>query len=883
MSEHLVRAWLRLSVDEKSQWHGVGLCAALFLLHFALYSTWFIEDAAITFAFARNAATGEGLVAYPGGEPVEGFSNPSWTLLLAATRLLGISPWIAAKLFGALLGVATLPLAYLWGRRLLPREAGRFAVLVPLMLAVTPQFVQWCASGLENALFGFLLTLGAVLLIAEEAEARTPWSALPFFLLAITRPEAPLYAAVAGFLGLVFIANNRGGRAAWRWAWQWGALFGAPFAAFHALRFAYFAWELPNTYYAKLVEGDRFQPLKWGTRGWRYLRSYALSTGQGFLLPIYVLGQTGLRGLRGITGLSLALILLALLLPGLTWTKDLLPFWPAFDEPEWFVALRVVGLATLVLLAPGVGLERRGDMGRVLAWFLAFTALFFALYTGGDWMDGYRWLSMGIVPIAVLYIDGVHAVVRRLGGIASPVGSRRWRFAQGVLVVLIGTPLVIGAVHSGFRIGLPETGPYDVGRRVTYMQGAADRLHMDRVSLLEVDMGAHMWFSGFELVDMAGLVDVPMGHHRWEKPFVKQYVYEERQPDFAHVHGGWASRTRMASHRDFMDYVEIEPYPVGPRTQHAGNHVHKRLFVGAEWEGTPGREVRFTKGLTLAGWEIPAPEVAAGQSLYVELGWQRRGIATPFRAWLFLSAGDRLVVWEIPPAYDWLELRKWRRGEVIFGRHSLPLPSDLEEGSYDLGLVLVGEGEKGHVIGAAATPGVSLPDDPRLARGEVRWSGVVEVVPESVAMARAADHLARALQTAASGDCGQADVLWTTGRRFLAADHRWQASASRAIAPALARCYVDWAEALGPHDGLEAAQKARRWDHRDLRVRAGCGALADRLVAEGDMFAEAGDDAGAYAAWRDALSIDPRRTWVRRRAEGARDRVLELEAKPQGG
>src|SRR5690606_8082610 len=70
----LTARWSALPVDERGRLHGLVVCAALYLVHYATLSTWFIEDAAITFAFARHVAEGEGFVAWPGGERVEGFS-----------------------------------------------------------------------------------------------------------------------------------------------------------------------------------------------------------------------------------------------------------------------------------------------------------------------------------------------------------------------------------------------------------------------------------------------------------------------------------------------------------------------------------------------------------------------------------------------------------------------------------------------------------------------------------------------------------------------------------------------------------------------------------------------------------------------------------------
>src|SRR5215468_4863974 len=63
---------------------------ALYVGHGALFGGWLIDDAGISFAYARNLAEGHGLVSQPGAPPVEGFSNPAWTLLLAALQAVGL-------------------------------------------------------------------------------------------------------------------------------------------------------------------------------------------------------------------------------------------------------------------------------------------------------------------------------------------------------------------------------------------------------------------------------------------------------------------------------------------------------------------------------------------------------------------------------------------------------------------------------------------------------------------------------------------------------------------------------------------------------------------------------------------------------------------------
>ena len=74
---------------------------------------WYIEDAAISFGYARNWANGEGLVPYPGGELVEGYSNPTWVFLLTLFELVGVNGFSSAKFMSGLFAALTVPFVYL--------------------------------------------------------------------------------------------------------------------------------------------------------------------------------------------------------------------------------------------------------------------------------------------------------------------------------------------------------------------------------------------------------------------------------------------------------------------------------------------------------------------------------------------------------------------------------------------------------------------------------------------------------------------------------------------------------------------------------------------------------------------------------------------------
>jgi hypothetical protein len=872
----LLSRWEGLAPSERADAHAIALCAAVYLVHYAIFSWWYIEDAAISFAFARNAAWLEGFVPTPGGERIEGFSNPTWTIALALLQVVGITPFISAKLLGAVAGVAALWPTLRWARRVVP-DGSAWPLAAPLLLALSPQFVLWNGSGLENSFFVALLAIGAARILEEVAGERggVPWSALAFSLLAMTRPEAPLYAFAAG-VGGFGLGLLRSPREAVIWAVKWGALLLAPFAAWHAWRWSYFAWEFPNTYYAKLAEGNKFQPYDFGVRGWSYLRRYAFNSAQGFLLPLYAVGQTGLDGWRVAVALVAFLTAFALWLPGIEFLSQI-PFWPLYEPhpSDTWARARVGSVVACFVVLPIVGVGRPGHGARVMALGLAAVALFFALYSGGDWMKGYRWLSMAQPPLAVLVADVAHLLAT---GIAAHLGAGR--LSRGVGSAVIAVPAVVGVVGSGIFLSNPETMPYDVARRVSYMSGVQRRLHLDHVTDIDVDMGAHLWWTDWRMVDMAGLVDVPGAHHKWsaERPFVRQYVFEEEKPHFAHVHGSWATKSGIPKHKEWTrDYVEIDGYPTSPSSVHPGNHVRRDVLVQKRWPGTRERIASFEGGVVLEGLDVPATSVGAGEELYVEIGTSVAGEAQPFRTLLFVAGPGGVVVHDLPPAYDFVPVADWKAKEVWIARHSMPIPGDLAPGTYDLGLLVLAEGKAGGVLAVSTSNGTA--ESPRLAAGEVRWAGAIEVLAPGEAVAAAQKDLEEAVALA-DRDCAASEKAWARARRHLGREHDWQGPARAEIGSALAGCWARHAATLPEEDAVPVLVKARLWDREQADVVRVAGVVADHLEKVGDEKFAARDAKGAYAAFRDVMRVDPTRSWTRRRAEEARDLSLGLEDWP---
>jgi hypothetical protein len=342
------------------------VAVAALAAHLWRFHDFTVDDAAISYAYARNWALGRGLVAIAGGERVEGYSNFLWVALLAGAARLGLDVVVAAKLWAAalatamILGVAELTGA-LRGRR------GPLDGVAALLCASLLPVVYWCMSGLETPLYLALGVWCAARLVRELDEpSRRPLSALCAAGLALTRPDGWLMAAAAAAARL--LGDRRPRRLV-----VWGALAALPVAAHLAFRLRYYAWPFPNTFYAKVREPFHAREL-WhlDAAGWRYVRA-AFARYQ--LAPTALLAAVALaRRTRARPRLVVGLFAAAAL------------FFPLYARGDWMSESRfVVPLLPLLVALAVDGAERlaalvaRSRLGGRQPWIAAaLAALLFA-------------------------------------------------------------------------------------------------------------------------------------------------------------------------------------------------------------------------------------------------------------------------------------------------------------------------------------------------------------------------------------------------------------------------------------------------------------------------------------------------------------------------
>lgn len=242
----------------------------LFAAHTLTYVAKTQDDTYITLRYARNLASGAGLV-YNSGERVEGYSNFLYTIILSGLIRLGADPLLAAKAIG--LASGCLAIVVCWKTAALLPGARRLPWLAPLLLAVSPAFAAWAVLGLETVLFSLLILLAVQNVIRDASPA--PRLSLVggglFALIAMCRPEGALFLVITA----IFLAAH-GER---RRLVSTLLAFGLPFGAFLVWRMWYYGDILPNTYYAKTGMG-----LMGNIRGAKYVFEFFRSYG-GAALP----------------------------------------------------------------------------------------------------------------------------------------------------------------------------------------------------------------------------------------------------------------------------------------------------------------------------------------------------------------------------------------------------------------------------------------------------------------------------------------------------------------------------------------------------------------------------------------------------------------------
>lgn len=251
--------------------------AALILIYLMLIAIIFpftVDDAYITYTYARNILRGKGPV-FNSGERVEGFTSPLHILaLLAFPHERAIIP--AGKLIGIISGLALI--LYLYRRT---DNNWLIAVLVAM-----PSFTISSVNGMETMLFTALLSIFLLSRFICISRAMSMFL-IPFLVFA--RPEGAFIVLCALITDYLF-KRNRG------YFLNSMAIFIISSLTLFILRFLLYGEFLPNTYFAKaggIMDMHRI------AGGFLYILKFGIKTG---FIPFLLFGIHILKGIKNPVG-----------------------------------------------------------------------------------------------------------------------------------------------------------------------------------------------------------------------------------------------------------------------------------------------------------------------------------------------------------------------------------------------------------------------------------------------------------------------------------------------------------------------------------------------------------------------------------------------------
>ncbi len=264
-----------------------GLLGALsILLYYYCKSFDFIQDDSfITFRYVKNFTEGNGLV-FNIAERVEGYTCFLWVMLLSGVRKLGFDFVSASQTIGFIFSALTLLCTFLISSRIFPKGKDAlynlvFSLIAVVLVAANGSFAYWTVSGMETAMFGFLVTLAVYMYLKElKLGSALPLSSIAFLLASMTRPEGNLIFAVTALHKLIITFRKPPPEGSTRMQMlfsksnlYWLLIYLIPAVIFMIWRYSYYGYLLPNTFYAKT--GSSAEYFKAGfVYFWEFTKSY---------------------------------------------------------------------------------------------------------------------------------------------------------------------------------------------------------------------------------------------------------------------------------------------------------------------------------------------------------------------------------------------------------------------------------------------------------------------------------------------------------------------------------------------------------------------------------------------------------------------------------
>ena len=487
---------------------------AVYILHSCLFRKWLIDDAGISFAYGRNLMHGFGLVTQPGAKPVEGFSNPLWTFIIAPLFISPpADPTLAVKLISGILILLTFIVLNRVVALLLP-DSDKFRLTsfcILLALSLNTSFVVWTTSGLENALHILLCSLYLLVCLNFAHLQKTEISlslkaGLLAAGLALTRPDGVVFILVFPVLVTVLLAQRKLDRKqAFRFVGSFFALALIPIVFYQLFRIWYFADPFPMAYYVKGGPAVR-DVIHLITFQSRYVNK---------TLDL-------LNSMTTADGIVILLLLAAFYALAMFQTRDRVPL-----------------LIPMILL--------------ICSW-----AVYCLL--PADWMGEYRFAT---TFFAMFYLCFFISAARSMMLLKS--FGLHW---QNVLFGLLAFSFLISTtmtyISRSLSFSTKPTAPFsEVADNALAFNEYGSILGSPSSTWLCPDLGASLYYSRHRVYDLTGLCDRTFARLAHQKSIhFRNYVFDSLRPSFIHLHGSWSIRTGLQLDERFrVAYVSLQEIP----------------------------------------------------------------------------------------------------------------------------------------------------------------------------------------------------------------------------------------------------------------------------------------------------------------------------------
>lgn len=509
--------------------------SVVLVLHVLMFGTWIIDDAAISFSYARSLAEGHGLTAQAGVPPVEGFSNFLWTILFVPLIALGVfDPAITPKVISLICMIGAFALLAKSVERA-PRGSWIAGIALTLT-ALHPSFAIWTAGGLENPLYvlgisGLVYGTSQAVYAVRLTHRGAALMAVMAGAVALTRPDGLVYMAAypAALIAMQITLRRWGIKPVQRHLLIYAAVFVGIYGAFLSFRWLYYGALVPNTYYAK--DSDI---------GFMLLAALTLQIEALLKISDLMFGTLG----RGGNLLAFGLLILGVVFTIRRWLR----------RDEFVIAL------------------------------FALTAMLVFVLLPLDWMREYRFAT----PFFPLFFLLVVMLATHLIEMLPLRGSQRFLLI-GAIGVFIASVAVAGYRRSAAFAAAPEV-PFQVvaehgGERFNQY---ANMLGLEDASVLLPDVGGTLWVSRLRVYDLYGLTDPTIARTLGiDQPAFYDYLFEAAQPTFITIHGFHTDRARLDTDPRFRrDYVAICEYiDAWVRERHgyemySGTYIRKDVVQG---------------------------------------------------------------------------------------------------------------------------------------------------------------------------------------------------------------------------------------------------------------------------------------------------------------